>query len=239
MMENLCNSSAGGMPDIAENVRVIRERIQDAAEKAGRKPDEVQLMAVTKTVPADRVNQALEAGIQLLGENRVQECCEKYQNYACNANAIHFIGHLQTNKIRDIIEKVGMIESVDSIRLAKALEDICLKQEREMKILLQVNVGLEETKSGFLPEELFPALEQIREQCPLLKVCGLMTVPPHQEGDYWLRKMQELFEKMKDSAPENAKPSVLSMGMSEDFEAAIRCGSTQVRIGRGIFGERT
>lgn len=239
MMENLWSSSPGAAADVAENVRIIREKIQNAAVRAGRSPDSVQLMAVTKTVPAQRVNLALKAGITLLGENRVQECCEKYQNYACNANAIHFIGHLQTNKIRDIIEKVGMIESVDSIRLAEALQSVCRKRQEEVEILLQVNVGREETKSGFLPEELFPAWKQIQEQFPSLKVRGLMTVPPRQQGDYWLQKMQELFEKMKDLAPKNAKPSILSMGMSEDFEAAIRCGSTQVRIGRGIFGERT
>lgn len=239
MMENLYSNSAGKALAIEQNIRVIREKMKDAAVKAGRPPDSVQLMAVTKTVPPERVNLALKAGITLLGENRVQECCEKYQNYACNANAIHFIGHLQTNKIRDIIDKVGMIESVDSIRLAQALQVICEKQKKELDILLQVNIGLEESKSGFLPGDLFPAWEQIREKFPLLKVCGLMTVPPHEKGDYWLRKMQELFEKMKDSAPENAKPAVLSMGMSEDFETAICCGSTQVRIGRGIFGERT
>lgn len=238
MMESLLNDRASDAKAIRENIRAIRERMAEAAVKAGRDPGEIQLMAVTKTVPASRVNLALQEGVRLLGENRVQECCEKYQNYACGANAIHFIGHLQTNKIRDIIDKVGMIESVDSIRLSAALQAECEKLEKSLDILLQVNIGAEETKSGFLPEALLPAAKEIRERFPSLKIRGLMTVPPRAEGDYWLQKTRELFEKMKDSSPEGHEPAVLSMGMSEDFEAAIGCGSTQVRIGRGIFGER-
>ncbi len=226
---------------IAENIRELRERIAAAAAESGRDAGEVRLMAVTKTVPAGRVNLALRAGADLLGENRVQECCEKYQNYACNANVIHFIGHLQTNKIRDIIDKVGMIESVDSVHLAAALQKECEKRRERLDILLQVNIGAEETKSGLLPEELFPAWEQIAAECPLLRVRGLMTIPPRAEGDFWLRKTQELYLKMKKTAPKSAEPGALdtlSMGMSGDYEAAVRCGSTQVRIGRGIFGER-
>ena len=145
---------------------------------------------------------------------------------------------MQTNKIRDIIDKVGMIESVDSIRLSAALQAECEKRGKSLGILLQVNIGAEETKSGFLPEALLPAAKEIREGFPSLKICGLMTVPPRADGDYWLQKTRELFEKLKDSSPEGQKPAALSMGMSEDFEAAIGCGSTQVRIGRGIFGER-
>ena len=193
-------------------------------------------MAVTKTVPAERVNLALQEGISLLGENRAQEFCEKYQNYACNADAIHFIGHLQTNKIRDIINKIGMIESVGSIHLAEALQKECEKIDRILPVLLEVNIGREESKSGFPPEKVRDSLRKIQESFPRLQIQGLMTVPPKAAGDLWLGRMQELYEELRGEVPEF---SILSMGMSGDYEQAIRHGSTQVRIGRAIFGERT
>ncbi|MGI5894437.1 MAG: YggS family pyridoxal phosphate-dependent enzyme [Candidatus Merdivicinus sp.] len=220
---------------VAENIRQIRERMAEAAGKSGRSPSEVDLMAVTKTVPAERVNMALRAGISLLGENRVQECCEKYQNYTCKPETIHFIGHLQTNKIRDIIDKIGMIESIDSLHLAAALEKECEKRQMEMEILLQVNIAQESTKSGFLLEQIPEAIERIHQDSPHLHMRGLMAIPPKDGGDLWFGKMQQLFEKERER---EKSFTTLSMGMSGDFEQAIRYGSTQIRIGTAIFGPR-
>lgn len=232
MMECCCIDQK----EIEENIRRIRERIEEAALAAGRDQAGVRLMAVTKTVPAERVNAALAAGITLLGENRVQECCEKYQKYHCKADTIHFIGHLQTNKIRDIIDKIGMVESVDSAHLALALQRECEKQGKTLPVLLQVNIGQEETKGGFSPKEMQQSLlEQIGESCPALEIRGLMAIPPKTGGDFWLGKMQELYEKMKAGG---AAFTILSMGMSGDYEQAVRYGSTELRIGSAIFGQR-
>ena len=233
MTRSLCSDGAS----IQENIRIAKERIAEAAALAGREPGGVSLMAVTKTVDPLRVNLALSAGISLLGENRVQECCEKYQNYSCNRDAIHFIGHLQSNKIRDIIDKVAVIESVDSIRLADALEKECEKQGLEMPILLEINIGREATKSGFLPEEVENALDRIASSCGRISIKGLMTIPPPSSEDDWLRKMEALYQELRVKHPE-AGLTTLSMGTSGDYTRAVRWGSTQVRLGQAIFGSR-
>ena len=206
--------------DVRQNIEEIRANVKEAAQAAGRAEKDIVLMAVTKTVPPERVNVALQEGICLLGENRVQEICQKAAFYRASKDKIHFIGHLQTNKIRDIIEKVSMIESVDSLHLAQALSRECEKRGMEMDILLQVNIGKEETK------------------LPGLKAKGLMTIPPRFSGTLYFEKMQELFLLCKEKKIEGADFSVLSMGMSDDYREAIACGSTQIRLGREIFGER-
>lgn len=223
--------------DVRQNIKEIRENVKEAAWAVGRSEKEIALMAVTKTVPPDRVNVALQEGISLLGENRVQELCQKAAFYRASKDKIHFIGHLQTNKIRDIIEKVSMVESVDSLHLAEALSRECEKWGMEMDVLLQVNIGKEETKSGFYEEDVLDALERIA-QLPGLKLRGLMTIPPRFSGTLYFEKMQELFLLCKEKKIEGAECSVLSMGMSDDYKEAIACGATQIRLGRAIFGER-
>ena len=233
MTRNWCGDAA----DIAGNLRRIRLQVEEAAGACGRRPEEITVMAVTKTVSPERVNQALALGISLLGENRVQECCEKYQSYACTREQIHFIGHLQTNKIRGIIDKVSMIESVDSIHLAEALDQECQRQNMEMEILIQVNIGRETSKTGFLPEELDQAYQQIKERFPRLRIRGLMAIPPASAEERYFARMQEFYEDLR-AREDGTSLDTLSMGMSGDFQQAIRFGSTQIRLGRALFGQR-
>ena len=169
----------------------------------------------------------------------VYSSCEKHQNYRCAPDTIHFIGHLQTNKIRDIIEQIGMVESVDTVHLALALQKEAEKHGRMLPVLLQVNIGMEETKSGFAPDLIRDAALQIAEECPRLKISGLMAIPPRQNSDSWLGKTNELFENLCAAGIPGTDFHTLSMGMSGDFEDAVRHGSTQVRIGSAIFGART
>ena len=221
---------------ITENYNRIYNEIEAAKAKYRKPSDHVDFMAVTKTVAPEAVNHAIHCGISLLGENRVQEYLSKRDFYDPSAT-VHFIGHLQTNKIRDIIEKVSMIESVDSLHLAQALSRECEKRGMEMDILLQVNIGKEETKSGFYEEEVLDAVKRVAE-LPGLKAKGLMTIPPRFSGRLYFEKMQELFLLCKEKKIEGADFSVLSMGMSDDYREAIACGSTQIRLGRAIFGKR-
>lgn len=215
-------------------IAAIRERICDACRKSGRQPSEITLMAVTKTVAPERVNAALACGISCIGENRVQEFCEKLPQYRLQNTEIHFIGHLQTNKIRDIIGKVQMIESVDSVHLALALHQTLEKQGAKMPVLLQVNVGQEASKGGFFPEELPEAVRQI-EKLSCLQLRGLMAIPPKGCGEQYFLEMDKLRWQLADFV--SGRP-LLSMGMSEDYERAICCGADIVRLGRAIFGER-
>ncbi len=234
MTRNPCSGEAAA---IAGRIRVIREVIAREAEKAGRDPASVRLMAVTKTVDPDRVNAALEAGILLLGENRAQELREKFQFYGCDSTKIHFIGHLQTNKIKDIIHRVACVESVDSVHLAEELDAACVRAGLELEIFLQVNIGSEPQKSGFLPAEVLPAARQIA-RLPRLHIRGLMAVPPHVADERYLAAMSELQRTLLTENIPGASFDELSMGMTEDYAAAVRHGSTILRIGRGIFGDR-
>lgn len=231
--------------EVARRIQEIRAAIAEEAAAAGRDPAAVSLMAVTKTVPAGNVREAVLAGADLLGESRVQEFREKSQFYRCRWEKIHFIGHLQTNKIRDIISRIGCIESLDSMRLAEALDRQAgsAKQAgsapvyRQIPVFLQVNIGAESTKSGFLPEELDEAARRIAE-LPNLSIQGLMAIPPKDGGDVWFGRMRELSERLSALSIPGADFSELSMGMSADFRAAVRFGATIVRIGSGIFGPR-
>ena len=220
--------------NIRENLDVIRENIFNAALKSGRNPDDISIMAVTKTVPFEIVNEAFKAGVSLLGENRVQEFKEKLPFYDAPKDKIHFIGHLQTNKIRDIIDNVSMIESVGSYHLAEALSKESFKRGIITSVLLQVNIGAEDTKGGFLKPDVVDSLKRISE-LNNLKICGLMAIPPRFSGADYFKEMQELFSACKEFNPGF---SVLSMGMSGDYCEAIACGATQVRLGRALFGER-
>lgn len=223
--------------EIQERLARIRETVREEALRAGRDEQEITIMGVTKTVPAHRVNLALTAGVTLLGENRAQELRDKFDAYDCGPEKIHFIGHLQTNKIRDIMGKVSCVQSVDSVRLAEALSQAVLNRSDSLAVFLQVNIGREETKSGFLPEEMPDALKRISE-LPGLRVEGLMAIPPRGAGDRYLGEMAQLRSQLAALELPGVSLSHLSMGMSEDYPLAVRWGATILRIGRGIFGER-
>lgn len=220
---------------ISENLRVIREKAAEAAEKyrGGTMP---RIMAVTKTVAPEAINHAVSLGINLLGENRVQEFLSKQESYDPSAE-VHFIGHLQTNKVKYIIEPVTMIQSVDSIKLGSEINRLATAHGKIMDILCEVNIGGEESKSGIAPADLVPLLEQLA-QLDNIRVRGLMTIPPPSDGDLFLGRMEELFNSIKDKKIKGVCMDELSMGMTHDYAAAIQHGSTIVRIGTGLFGAR-
>ena len=218
--------------DIKESYARIEENIRNAMARAGR-GDKVRLMAVTKTVSPDRVNCAIGLGIDLLGENRVQEFLDKRESYS--PAEIHFIGSLQTNKVKYIIDKVSMIHSVDSLRLAEEINRRAAQHGLVMDILAEINIGGEESKSGIPPQEArdfcgrLKALENVRLR-------GLMTIPPPGCGEGCFAEMQKLFADIA-SGSDNSFDT-LSMGMSGDYETAIEYGATIIRIGSGLFGYR-
>lgn len=227
--------------DAAAVVAEIREGIARVCAACRRPEESVRLMAVTKTVPADRVNQVIGAGVTLLGENKAQELLGKYDSYRKDGVEIHFIGHLQTNKVRQIIDKVTMIQSLDSIPLAKEIQRQCEKHDLEMDCLVEVNVGSELTKSGVAPE----ALEDfIREASGFsrLHIRGMMAIPPvcetelDQERNF--SRLQELFIDIGGKNVDNIAMEILSMGMSDDYLLAIKHGATLVRLGTRLFGRR-
>ncbi len=227
--------------DIRENYKRITEKIFEAAVSARRDPKDVRLMAVTKTNSAERVNEAISAGVTLLGENRAQELLAKYDDYHSENCDIHFIGHLQSNKVKSVTDKVDMIQSVDRLSLLKELDRCCCDINKIMPVLIEVNIGREESKSGVMPEDLedFAALAS---QFSNIKVCGLMTIPPNSknnaETERYFEQMHRHFIDIKTKKMDNISMDVLSMGMSDDFQLAVKHGSNIVRIGRGLFGER-
>lgn len=224
--------------EIEENIKEIRERLGECAVRSGRKPEDIRLMAVTKTVPPERVNQAIACGIRLLGENRVQEFLDKRGQYDGRAGEIHFIGHLQTNKVKYIIDKVTMIESVDSVKLAEEIERRAKQAGKRMPVLLEVNIGEEESKSGFSVGGVQAAAEQIAT-FEHVALSGLMAIPPKEDSRRCFARMRELFEKMRAAAYGGEGFSTLSMGMSGDYEEAVLQGSNLIRLGTAIFGART
>ncbi|HAG14078.1 MAG TPA: YggS family pyridoxal phosphate-dependent enzyme [Ruminococcus sp.] len=214
----------------------IRKNIAAACAECGRNADDVTLMAVTKTVSPDLINAAVDAGVHVLGENRVQEFLSKRELYRENAE-VQFIGHLQTNKVKQIIDKVTLIHSVDSLHLAEAVSKAAAQIGTVMPVLLEVNIGGECSKSGVSPDALPQLLEAVRV-LPHLRIDGLMTIPPPMtdaaEQNRVFAQMQTLFEQMQQITPMH----VLSMGMSGDYAAAVRHGATIVRIGSALFGAR-
>ena len=227
--------------EVAQNVQKIAQDVREAALQAGRDPSEVQVMAVTKTVDPVLVNAAIGAGITLLGENKAQELCAKYDSYHKDGVQIHFIGHLQTNKVRQIVDKVSMVESVDSIKLAREIDRHCAAIGNVMDVLLEVNIGREENKTGIFPE-LLPALLEEAGKLEHIRVRGLMTIPPvcetEEEVLQYFSQMRQLFIDIKQKKYDNISMEILSMGMSADYLAAVRCGSNIVRIGTAMFGQR-
>lgn len=228
------------LTDVQRRWNEISADIADAAEVAGRNPEDVTLMAVTKTVPPEKVNEAIDAGCRLLGENRVQELLDKYEQYDKRAK-IHFIGTLQTNKVKYIVDKVDMIESVDSIKLAEEIEKRCAAIGKTMEVLLEVNIANEVSKSGFDYDEIPTAVEEIGKFSHI-KLRGFMTIGRFgaeiEETRGYFQKMHALLVDIRSKKIDNKDISILSMGMSGDYTAAVQEGATVVRVGRGLFGER-
>jgi len=229
---------------ISEQLAIIRERMTAAARRVGRDADEIALMAVCKTFPAEAILEAYAAGQRLFGENKVQEFVDKFPKVAGLADArFHMIGHLQSNKAAKTAEIFHAVDSVDSVRLAQRLNDAAEKLGKTLEVLLEINVGSEEAKSGLAPDS--PEIEEILRQATgwkNLQIRGLMTVPPFTDDPEgarpYFRKLRELRDRLVARNFASVSLDTLSMGMSHDFEVAIEEGSTCVRIGTAIFGER-
>ena len=226
---------------IAENIAHIREEMKAAALAAGRNPDSILLCAATKMNDAAAVRQAIAAGVDVCGENRVQELVQKLSEHAYDGAPIHFIGHLQTNKVKQVVGNVDLIQSVDSLRLLDAIQKEAARQNIIQDILLEVNIGQEESKSGFSENEVVSLVEQI-SSLPNIRLRGLMAIPPisQNSGDNrkFFQKMYALAVDITTKKVDNVCVDILSMGMSDDFADAIACGSTMIRIGTAIFGQR-
>lgn len=223
-----------------ENYHRIKDEVANAAVKAGRSPEDVRLMCVTKTVEAEYINPVLDDGADLIGENRVQEFMGKKDALHLDGVEKHIIGHLQTNKVKYIAGQVDMIESVDSIKLAKEINKEFQKVDAVANVLVEVNIGMEESKSGCNIETLDDLLNEI-SLLPNVKVKGLMTIPPiceEEEARKYFAQMHDKFLALKENPISNVDMEVLSMGMSGDFKAAIAEGSNIVRVGSAIFGAR-
>ena len=225
MTEKLSNDFEIRCRDLEENLKEIRFRMEEAALRSGRKPEDVELLAATKTVPVEVINRGIELGLKHIGENKVQE----------------FIGHLQSNKVKYLIGRVSMIQSVDSEKLAAEISRLSIKAGRIMDILVEVNIGREENKSGVMPEALWDLLEKIAP-LPGLCVRGLMAIPPFdaskEETRGFFSKMAQYFVDIKSKRIDNVNMDYLSMGMSDDYEDAILCGANLVRVGTALFGPR-
>ena len=229
---------------IAESVKEIRERIAAAAQRAGRHPGEITLMAVSKTFATERIREAYAAGLRVFGENRVQEFAAKAGPLTELRGAEwHMIGHLQTNKAARATELFSTVDSLDSLRLAEKLNDSARQIGKKLGALIEVNVGGEAAKSGIRPES--PDLEELLQAAASLnhlEIHGLMTVPPFfddpQRARPYFRKLRELRDRIRARNLTGVGLDILSMGMSHDFEVAIEEGSTCVRVGTAIFGER-
>ena len=226
---------------IAENVAAIRAAMESAARDAGRDPKEIRLCAATKMNDAAAVRQAIAAGVDVCGENRVQELTQKLGENAYVGAPVHFIGHLQTNKVRQVVGKVDLIQSVGSLHLLEAVNKEAARQNLRQDILLEVNIGEEAAKTGFAASEILPLIDKI-DSFSNICIRGLMAIPPISEnpGDNskFFLKMREIYVDIRAKKKDNVLVDCLSMGMSGDYLDAIRCGSTMVRIGTAIFGER-
>ena len=227
--------------DIEYNLEVIRSNIAAAAKESGRRPEDIKLMAVTKTVEPIFINHAIKCGIDLIGENKVQEFLSKKDILDLEQCEAHLIGHLQTNKVKQIVGEVSMIQSVDSIKLAKEISKHSVKNETTTDCLIEINIGEEESKTGLAYDLIMPLIEEI-SMLDGIKVKGLMSIPPICENNSelfaYFDKMHNLFIDIKGQNIDNIDMSILSMGMSGDYREAILCGSNLVRVGSSIFGRR-
>ena len=226
---------------IAENIAQVRANIEAAAQEAGRDPKEITLVGASKMNDAAACREAIAAGIDVLGENRVQEMIQKLSEHAYDGAPLHFIGHLQRNKVKQVVGHVDLIQSVGSIELLDEIEKVAAARDLVQDILLEVNIGREESKLGIDPDELFSVTEQIAE-LEHVRVRGLMAIPPkpqpNQEKTLYFDRMSKLFIDISAKKYDNITMDCLSMGMSADYTEAISCGATIVRLGTAIFGAR-
>lgn len=233
--------TARSLSDVEYNYKLINDRIAEAALKSGRSRDDITFLAATKTVDVDVINHAISFGLDHIGENRVQELLSKYDDYNLESCSLQFIGHLQTNKVRQIIDKVDLIQSVDSLKLANEISKQSLKINKKTDVLIEVNIGKEENKSGIFPEMLEELLCQISEMDGI-SVKGLMAIPPicdtSQKISKFFNNMHNLFIDISQKKLDNISMTILSMGMSSDYYEAILEGANMVRIGSSLFGAR-
>ena len=229
------------MEEIAKNVARVRAAMAEAARKAGRDPGEILLCAASKMNDSARVQAAVQAGVDCCGENRVQELMEKLPQGAYTGKPVHFIGHLQTNKVNKVVGNVALIQSVDREELLQAIEKAAAKLGIVQPILLEVNIGAEASKSGFTPEEAMVIASRMAE-FPHCKLEGLMAIPPISEepggNSKYFAQMHQLLVDIRAKKYDNVSMACLSMGMTDDFTDAIREGSTMIRVGTAIFGAR-
>ncbi len=233
--------TARSLNDIEYNYKLINERIAEAAIKAGKSKEDITFLAATKTVEPEAINHAISLGLDHIGENKVQELLSKYDKYDLSNCSLQFIGHLQTNKVRQIVDKVDLIQSVDSLKLANEIAKQSLKLNKTTDILVEVNIGREENKSGVYPENLEELLCQIAE-IKGISVKGLMTIPPICDNSHKISKyfnnMHNIFIDISQKKLDNINMTILSMGMSADYYEAILEGANMVRIGSLLFGAR-
>ncbi|MDS1029602.1 YggS family pyridoxal phosphate-dependent enzyme [Bacillota bacterium LX-D] len=229
------------MTQISANIQLIREKVNAAAKKAGRNPDDIKIIAVTKTVEAAQINEALKCGITAIGENRVQEILRKYDDVEGNVQW-HLIGHLQTNKVKYIVNLVDMIHSLDKIELAQEISKRALQNHKEIPVLVQVNISEEESKFGLKAEETESFIQEAAGY-PGLKIMGLMTIAPYEEESEQtrpvFRELKELSQFIAGKNIPGVEMRYLSMGMTNDFEIAIEEGANLIRVGTAIFGARS
>lgn len=240
-MENLSSDLSEKLKNVEYNYKVIENNINEAAVKSGRKREDIIFLAATKTVEPKVINHAVSCGLKYIGENRVQELLSKYDEYDLDNCDLQFIGHLQTNKVRQIIDKVSLIQSVDSVKLANEVARQAKLHDKIMNILIEVNIGREENKSGVMPEQLEELLYNIKD-IEGVNVKGLMSIPPICEEKSQICKyfenMHRLFIDISAKKLDNISMDYLSMGMSDDYEEAILCGANMVRVGSALFGKR-
>ena len=228
--------------EVTERYQRICENIAAAAASVSKSAEDITFLAATKTVDPVLINHAISLGLRYIGENRVQELLSKYDAYDLEHASLQFIGHLQTNKVRQIVGKVDLIQSVDSVRLAQEIARCSEKLGITTDILCEVNIGREENKSGVLPEALPELLDEIR-QIGSIRVRGLMAIPPicnnAQENCKFFDNMRNMFLDIKGKNIDNISMDILSMGMSDDYVEAIRCGANMIRVGSALFGARS
>ena len=225
---------------VAENYREVDRRVGEACARSGRNRKEVTLIAVSKTKPVELIREAMDAGADVFGENKVQELCDKYEQLPKTLHW-HLIGHLQRNKVKYIVDKVDLIHSVDSMRLAEEISKEAEKKQTDVKVLIEVNVAQEESKFGVSVDETEELVKEIAK-LPRIHVLGLMTIAPNvsdpEENRPVFRTLKKLAVDIKMKNIDNVRMDVLSMGMTGDYQVAIEEGATMVRVGTGIFGER-
>ena len=233
--------TARSLSDVEYNYKLINERIAEAAQKVGKSREDITFLAATKTVEPEVINHAISLGLDHIGENKVQELLSKYDSYNLENCSLQFIGHLQTNKVKQIVDKVDLIQSVDSLKLANEIAKQSVKLNKTTDILVEVNIGREENKSGVYPENLEELLCEISE-IEGISVKGLMTIPPICDNKHKISKyfnnMHNIFIDISQKKLDNISMTILSMGMSADYYEAILEGANMVRIGSSLFGAR-